>query len=454
MINLKFINKPLFFLPVESTPRELDYKLNIARHLCREGFDIIIGNPPFIRDELFHKNYQGGFLEKGMNPTPEYYRFLETKNILTYCLSDEGAAHPAFSVDYQPAVETLKMARKIFLWGEFQKDDLIARNSDPELIKKYLVTGYPGLELSIPKYRDYHRTLKPKNVGENYILVNTNFGSINGYSMEEICQSCSAMSPTTKKTIQDSYENERKGFPLFRQWLEHIIRNFPEEQFLIRPHPVEKKEIYETLFKNYKNVMVSQEGNANQIISGAKLVLHNDCTTALQSYLADVPVISLANSNMVHIRSNWAVGFGAQPKSQEKACQEISYVLAHKRLDEETRKTIDRHAKEVMGKMFCHAQNSTEIVVKAMLSEMKLFYKDFVPYQLQDSRTLKQKIKVFIRKFLPLHYKVPVAARTPLAPFSAQDLHIRLRLFNKIEGRDHVYKIKKLFPNTYFISQE
>ena len=54
----KIVDKPIFFLPVESTPRELDYKLNLARYFCNEGFDVIIGNPPFIRDELKYKNYK------------------------------------------------------------------------------------------------------------------------------------------------------------------------------------------------------------------------------------------------------------------------------------------------------------------------------------------------------------------------------------------------------------
>ena len=64
---------PLFFLPIEIPARELDYKLEIARHICKKGWDVIFGYPPFIREELIKKNYEGIFLEKGMNATPLFY---------------------------------------------------------------------------------------------------------------------------------------------------------------------------------------------------------------------------------------------------------------------------------------------------------------------------------------------------------------------------------------------
>ncbi|AIK96939.1 surface carbohydrate biosynthesis protein [Candidatus Odyssella acanthamoebae] len=449
---MTIIKKPLFFLPVESTPRELDYKLNIARKLCRHGIDVIIGNPPFIRDELHYKNFKGGFLEKGMNPLPSYYKSLKEKNIIVYCLSDEGAAHPAFSVTYEPAVESLKLAEKVFLWGEFQRKDLIARNSNPDLISRYQVIGYPGLELSLPKYKDYHNCLRPPSIGKDYILINTNFGSINGHSMEEVLKACPSMSPETLAMVKTSYENEKKGFALFRDWLDYIIQNFPTEHFLLRPHPVEKKENYAAYFGKYKNVTISQAGNANHIIAGAKLVIHNDCTTALQSYLAGMPVISLAKSNIDYIHAGWALAFGAQPDSKEQAVDLISHVLRLGHFNDSMKSSINQQAAEITSQMFCNLDHSTETLVETILSSMRNQFTAFAPYAVKDSRTLLQKFKAFLRKFFPLHYKVPIAGRVALSPFNKTDIHQRLKLLNKIDGIRQSYKIKKLYPNTYFIA--
>ena len=446
----KAIEAPAVFLPVENTPRELDYKLNFARHFCHAGYNVIIGNPPFIRDELKYKNYKGVFLEKGGNPTPEYYQDLRAKGILLYCLSDEGGATPAYSVTYQPAVDTLKAMDHIFLWGNIQKDDLTRRNPDNELCSKYHVAGYPGFEFSLPKYKEYHQKLKPKSLPENYILVNTNF---NGFTLEEILKSCANMSPETYKGIEKSALNEAKSFEKFYEWLSQIIKAFPEEQFLIRPHPAEKTERYFTLFSRYKNVLISCEGNANQVISTAKIILHRDCTTALQGYLMGQPVISLIYSNIDYISTPWTLEFGALPTSVSEVITLINFVLKNGEFNLDLQQSIEEKAKRTLSNWFCNMGNSTKDISDIMISEMKKKWASFTGYKITDKRSLIMKFKLFIRKYLPLHYKIPVVARGPLVPFNEADIRERLNLMEKIDGLHLSCNIKKLYPNTFLITK-
>ncbi|MDF3033469.1 MAG: hypothetical protein K0R76_423 [Alphaproteobacteria bacterium] len=450
---VKLIQNPFFFLPVESTPRELDYKLNLARYICAEGFDVIIGNPPFIRDELKYKNYKGGFLEKGVNPDPEYYRKLKEKNVLLYCLSDEGAAQPAFSVSYQPAVEALKTMEYIFLWGKFQKKDLVERNPDEELSAKYKVTGHPGFELSFPKYKNYHKALKHPSLPNDYILINTNFGSINGFTLEENFEACSLISPETRKAAIEVWNKGSNSFNKFYEWLKGIIISYPKQIFLLRPHPTEKKEIYEKYFSSFPNVIISKQGNINQVISGAKLVLHNDCTSALQSYLMGVPVISLAHEEVKHVHARWALSFGALPQSLKEAKDLIDEVLKNKSFDPNLQAVIKKNAIATMSEMFCNIENSTKDIMSIIVSEMKRNFKDFIPYRAVDSRNMMQKVKCFIRGYLPLHYKVPVATHGSFLPFSKNDLKRRLDLLEKVDSFQISYKIKKIYPNTFIISK-
>lgn len=445
--------KPIIFLPIESTPREIDYKLNIARLMCHQGFDAIIGNPPFIRDELKYKNYQGVFLEKGMNPDPAYYKKIIDKGILVYCLSDEGAAEPAFSVTYQPAVDTLKQAEKIFLWGVHQKQDLVRRNSDPCLLDKYYVSGYPSFEFSLPKYKKYHAYFRDQDLGNNYILVNTNFSSVNGYSLEEVLKACNAMSPETKASITISYQHEEAVLKSFLHWLEEIFLAFPGENFLIRPHPAERQNAYDRLSQKYKNVRVSGKGNANQAISGAKLVLHNDCTTALQSYLACVPVISLSTQNEHLLSSPWSIQFGAKPTELCEAIALVENVLKNGHFDESLRKHIDENAQVVLSQRFCHIETSTKDIVDHIVKGKNEKLVGIFPYKIKDTRTLLKKVKLMIRKRLPLHYKVPVASRHMLAKFTKKDVLDRLNLMNDLDHVSRNYIIKEVFPNTFYIAR-
>lgn len=449
---MKTQNKPIIFLPIESTPRELDYKLNIARIFCSKGFDAIIGNPPFLRDELKYKNYRGIFLEKGMNPDPDYYQKLIDKGIAIYCLSDEGASIPSFSVTFDPAVNSLKKAEKIFLWGNFQKNDLISRNSDSELANKYHISGYPGFDLSFPKYKHYHSTLKPDFIGSNYILVNTNFASFNGYDPEEWFKACNAMSPETKETMLASYEMEKQSFGSFLDWLEKVIEQFPGEQFLIRPHPLERQDVYEEMTKKFKNLTISRKGNANQVITGSKLVIHSDCTTAMQSYLFGIPVISLAHSHLESVRSKWSLEFGAKPKTITEAISLVSHIIKEGAFDQHLSAEINTSAQSIFDEWFNKIGQSTEDIVAMMLAKTESTT-GFEEIKLKDSRTFKQKLKTYIRKFLPLHYKVPLAARVPLEKFTKNDLTDRLNLLNQVDNKSANYAIHKLYPNSYLISQ-
>lgn len=446
------INTPIVFLPIESTPREFDYKLNLARLFLDAGYDVMIGNPPFLRDELKYKNYQGMFLEKGVNPDPEYYSNLQNKNISLFCLSDEGASFPAFSVTYKPATDALKTMEKIFLWGEFQKDDLIARNDDIDLSSKYLVTGYPGLEFSLPKYKEYNKKLRPKTLPNEYILVNTNFAMYNGLTVAENIEACSAMSPETLQMIESLAISEEKAFTKFYEWLIAIIRSFPSELFLIRPHPLEKPEKYIEYFSGLSNVIVSKDGAINQALVGAKIVLHRDCTSALQSYIMGLPVISLVESYYEHIHSPWALAFGAQPKSIDEAKSIIAYILENKKLALKLEETINPRAMHELSQRFCNLGDSTRDILSVILPRMQYNLENFRPYKITDNRKLIQKIKLCIRKFMPLHYKVPHGSRRQLLPILKRDIQTRMQLLEDVDGLKINYRIKKLYPNVFFIS--
>lgn len=447
------INRPVAFLPIECTPREFDYKLNLARHFLNAGYDVMIGNPPFLRDELKYKNFTGVFLEKGVNPDPAYYNDLKQRNILLYCLSDEGAAHPAFSVTYKPAVDALKTMEKIFLWGEFQYNDLIDRNTDSELNDKYHVTGNPGFEFSLPTYKEYNRKLKPESLPKEYILVNTNFAIYNGFSVAETREACTAMSPETLRDIEEMAKHDEKAFKNFYAWLIEIIKAFPQQQFLVRPHPSEKIEKYIEYFADYQNVVVSKQGSVNQVISSAKLVIHRDCTTALQSFLMGIPVVSFIHSNYAHIHSPWSLAFGAQPQTVGEAQHVISYILQHNGLEPDMAANINSAAAQNMAERFSNLGNSTKEILLIMVPKMRELLNDFKPYKVTDARTLLQKLKLAIRKFLPLHYKVPHASRGLLLPFSEQDIRKRLDLLQAVDGLHISCNIQKLFPNAYLLSQ-
>ena len=43
-----------------------------------------------------------------------------------------------------------------------------------------------------------------------------------------------------------------------------IIHRFPNENFYLRPHPLEKIDIWQENFSRFKNVKISKDGNINE----------------------------------------------------------------------------------------------------------------------------------------------------------------------------------------------
>ena len=133
---------------------------------------------------------------------------------------------------------------------------------------------------------------------------------------------------------------------------------------------------------------VSGKGNANQAIFAAKLVIHHDCTTALQSYLAGVPVISLATQGEHLLSSPWSVQFGAKPTELCEAIALVENVLKNGHFDETLRKHIDENAQVVLSQRFCQIETSMQDIIDHIIKDKNEKLIATLPYKIKDTRTL------------------------------------------------------------------
>ena len=69
-------------------------------------------------------------------------------------------------------------------------------------------------------------------------------------------------------------------------------RAFPEIAIVLRPHPLENHEPWKEAARGCENVHVIHEGAVIPWIVAARAVIQNNCTTAVESYLLERPVIS------------------------------------------------------------------------------------------------------------------------------------------------------------------
>jgi hypothetical protein len=78
----------------------------------------------------------------------------------------------------------------------------------------------------------------------------------------------------------------------FVQLITRLSIELPDLNFIIRPHPAENIAYYTTIFGATKNVQVVHEGNVAPWLLACRALIHDGCTTGIEAYFGDVPVIN------------------------------------------------------------------------------------------------------------------------------------------------------------------
>lgn len=187
--------------------------------------------------------------------------------------------------------------QQYFVWGKTLYSQLLEGKVYPE--KSLLCLGTPRTDFYHPRFQPYFSTAirDPKPM----VLVNTSFPSNNpkfstrqaeanmliekfNYSAEFISELFSQLD----LVMQDYVDLVKYLAPLF-----------PQVQFVVRPHPFENLEFYQRQLSTYPNVDVNCVDAVAKWIWESKVLVHYECSTALEAGFAGRPSISLAQHRNV-----------------------------------------------------------------------------------------------------------------------------------------------------------
>lgn len=93
------------------------------------------------------------------------------------------------------------------------------------------------------------------------------------------------------------FEYEYSGYMLqlighFVKMIRKLAETYPDVNILIRPHPVEDEDAWDKMIGPFPNVHVFRDGTISGWIRGAKAIIHNGCTSALEAAVSGVPRIA------------------------------------------------------------------------------------------------------------------------------------------------------------------
>jgi surface carbohydrate biosynthesis protein len=286
-------------LPVEIFNREFDAKVLLACFAAERGFSVIVGSKREIH------------LKMDLLPQSIYLAInLSDRNIVIDTLlnklghriagGDEESivySSPEVYIKEKLGSEVFKKPEIFLAWGP-ENQRIWETHSNYQGAPIH-ITGNPRIDLLRPELRPFWelQTQDLLNRYGRFILINTNYDRINNHRPgkgedQQILKAARADPSAVSEYDLALATYHRDLFQNFQAMASTIAHSYPDYTIVIRPHPSESKETWEEATAACSNVQVVFEGNIVPWLLAAQVVIHNSCTTGLESYILGVPVIA------------------------------------------------------------------------------------------------------------------------------------------------------------------
>ena len=299
---------------IDSPRRDLEWRIFMALKFSEEGISSIIGHANQIK--IIHEKSENclffGRLAGNSGRTDFDRNTLETckkNNTSVFFLHDEGGFY--YEGEYQDVVKriypeiyfSLPVFKRVFFWGREQMD--VFKNH-PEK-KKFCITGSPRFDLCRPSYdyidQDAAEGLKKKY--NDFVLIAGRFAAVNmvpddpsvlGKRAYEIRVEGGALEDASKEDILSSmfkdWEKTSFEYTQFVPAVAKLASDFPELNFVLRPHPAERSSFYKDAFSHYQNIFIDKSFDIRPFIRASKAVIHSECTTGIEAEISAKPNIN------------------------------------------------------------------------------------------------------------------------------------------------------------------
>jgi surface carbohydrate biosynthesis protein len=288
----------ILYLPVETKARELAGKTFLAARAVARGWIVVLGARPETL-KFMENSPTGAYIEISIpeSKTALLERLSKSGHLLfNLCeeslnyLSGRYYSFQMLGLGPRPWIE------KLLVLGQMNANHI--RAFRPEFMDKISVTGNPRFDTLLPRMRHVYEK-RAEFIRRHYgrfILVNTNFGSVNGFKLpvgklELMKRRGMIIDQEHADFISRKVEYESRKIHGLRTLLTQVAKSGAVRRIVIRPHPAEDHEAVRRWARPL-NIDVVIEGTANEWMLAADAVLHPSCTTGIEGLLLDRPVFS------------------------------------------------------------------------------------------------------------------------------------------------------------------
>lgn len=339
--------------PIEGMMRELDFRLVLAVKYAEKHHRIFIGQT-FSCFRVMDETDGGVFVGKAISaPWPRSplapfdkrvgrvsYDVIKMRGFSVVHLSEEGAiftgteASWADVLDFQLDPCIMQAEDFILTWGDWQRDYYRAKS--PRVADHIRTTGHPRFDLYAPEYAELFREDAEAIRARfgTFVLVNTNFGlALHPQGPDVLFSAYEGYDPSNpelRERFIAQWSRVNRTMPSFVELVHFLSLRRPDVNIVLRPHPSDDPALYHAAFRGIPNVHVLREGSVVPWLIAASIVVHDGCTTGLESYLLDRPVLNYrpvpGDPTTDHFLANI---FGWHATTREEALEIIQTHLEH-----------------------------------------------------------------------------------------------------------------------------
>ena len=304
----RFKNMPKIpiIIPVENQVRELDPKLLLACIAARRGIPSIIGSRLEIdfRIASFPRSI---YLSKSMTDRSiKMFRIMRKLGHEIAVWDEEALVHmqPETYFSRRLSTEAIKYVSHLFAWG---RENAELWRQYPDLPEKMPIhiTGNPRGDMLRPALHPYFeseaQTLRATH--GDFILINTNFASVNAFvpslnlflpveNSQETPKFGRGAVGMSREYAEGLRDFKQTVFEDIQRIIPALEQAFPDLTIVVRPHPTEDPQVYQDIAARCSRVRVSNEGNVIPWLMAARVLIHNSCTTAVEAYIMRVPAVA------------------------------------------------------------------------------------------------------------------------------------------------------------------
>ncbi len=289
------------YIHVEVSARELDSKLLLATLAAARGHEVIVSEMEVIEKGLVRGWLPPGiFHTKSITPSKikidRHEALINSGSKVTSIDEEAGIDSPGYEVFLKKrySERSIDQSSAVFTWGEEDFENL--KKNFKKYSNKFHKTGSPRIDICKPSMAEFWNI--PKTIPKKpFLLVASNMAICDSRPFGEMVKSqrVAGYYNRDQELLKKQFKRKANDFSkaiVFIEAIKYLSKNNNGYDIVFRPHPTEKSEFWKILMNGIPNLHIVNEGSVNSWIQNSFAVMHHGCTTGIESFLSQKPVIS------------------------------------------------------------------------------------------------------------------------------------------------------------------